>query len=264
MSTTAEMSSAAVNKTQINDRLKRMYQGTTFLCSMMVVWVLWMPGSWLVGRSKLHDELLGAFMEQNMKTGIVPAEVISKYEGHSAIHFTHLLPAAVWSAMIPFQLHRDFRNDHPTMHRYMGYAFFGSSILVALGVLIILHRDLYFEKFFTDLPPLPFTSEPTMLLNTLGFVACAVMSLNLARSRKFFEHQLWVMRHIAFGLWVAMQRFLLVTVAGPLFPPPVPREVQRLAFIVCGFAGMLICHGCCEYSIRLLKLERKMKMKKAI
>lgn len=255
--------SSEVTKEQIHDRLKRIYKFTTFLSLMMVVWILWMPGSWLVGRSQLHDQILGYFMDQHMKHGITPPEVVSKYQGHTLVHLTHLLPAALWSLIIPFQLHRGFRKDHATLHRWMGYAFFGSSLLVAAGILIILHRDLYFEKFFDDLPPLPTSSEPIMYLNTMGFMGCALYSLNLARKRKFFDHQLWVLRHISFGLWVAMQRFLLFTVAAPLFPPPVPREVQRLAFLGCGFGGMILCHICSEYAIRLLKQEKQLMTKKA-
>ncbi|KAG7337472.1 DUF2306 domain containing membrane protein [Nitzschia inconspicua] len=258
-----KISKDEITKARINVRLKYMYQVTTFLSVMMVVWILWMPGSWLMGRSQVHDKVIGAFLDSHMKHGIVPHEVVSKYQGHSLIHFTHLLPAAVWSAIIPFQLHREFRKNHPILHRSMGYAFFGSSLLVAVGVFVILHRDLYFERFFDDLPPLSFTSEPIMYLNTFGFLGCALNSLTLARNKQFFDHQLWIVRHISFGLWVAVQRFLLGTVAASLFPPPVPREVQRMAFVVCGFAGMITCHGCSEYSIYLLKQERELTTKTA-
>merc|ERR1719343_1135355 len=101
----------------------------------------------------------------------------------------------------------------------MGYAFFVSSFLMTIGILLILHRNLYFEKFFDDLPPLKFkTTEPSMYLNALSFVGSAAYALRLAMNKRFFDHQVWVIRHIASGLWVAWQRVLLITVFTPLIP----------------------------------------------
>jgi hypothetical protein len=52
--------------------------------------------------------------------------------------------------------------------------------MLAIGILIILHQDLYFEKFFTDLLPLPFITKPTQYINILYFVGSAINALRFA------------------------------------------------------------------------------------
>jgi hypothetical protein len=53
-------------------------------------------------------------------------------------------------------------------------------LMLAIGILIILHQDLYFEKFFTDLLPLPFITKPTQYINILYFVGSAINALRFA------------------------------------------------------------------------------------
>ena len=239
--------------------LKLLFQTTTLLCVMMVVWILWFPGSMLIGRSKLHAAFLKKYLDPALEEHIVSRETVYKMQGHTAVHLTHLLPGAIWSACIPFQLHRGFRKDHKVLHRWMGYVFFGCSFLMSLGILIILHRDLYFEKFFTDLPPMKVNTEPTMYINTAVFLGTAVHALRLARSKRFFDHQAWVIRHIASGLWIAWQRVLLIAVFSPLLTPPIARSTKRLSFISAGFMGMAISYAIGEYAVHLLKRERDAK-----
>lgn len=240
--------------------LTRLYKLTTFLCAMMVIWILWFPGSMLFGRSQLHETMMNYLLENHFTDAIVSTETMTKYEGHTAVHLTHLLPAAIWSASIPFQLHQGFRREHPVLHRRMGYAFFGCSFLMAMGIVIILQRDLGFEKMFEDLPPLKSSTQPSQLFATMYFVGAAIHSLRLARARRFFDHQLWVIRHMASGLWVAFQRVLLITVFSQVFPPPVAREDQRFSFIASSYIGMAISISCGEYAIYLLKQERAAKI----
>ncbi|KAL3923717.1 MAG: hypothetical protein SGILL_001495 [Bacillariaceae sp.] len=204
--------------------------------------------------------MMNYFIENHLKDTIVATETMTKYKGHTAVHLTHLLPAAIWSAAIPFQLHRGFRKEHPVLHRRVGYAFFCCSFLVAMGIVIIVQRDLSFEKLFDDLPPLKSSTEPVMYFMALYFAVSAGHSLRLARARRFFDHQLWVIRHVAAGLWVAFQRLLLIMVYSRVYPPPVARETQRQSFITASYLGILISCGCGEFAIYLLKQERAAKL----
>jgi hypothetical protein len=227
---------------------------------MMVLWILILPGSWLFGRSQRHEQLMEPIIEKYMRHGIVPPEIITKYRGEKAVHLTHVLPAAIWAILIPFQLHRRFRKDHPNLHRWMGYIFFSSGFLLAIGVGIILRKDLYFENFFDDLPPLPFTSEPLIISMAVYFFLSAVYSLKLAIDGQHWDHQKWIIRHIASGLWVAIQRFLLATLFSTIFPQPVARTTQRLSFSAAGTIAMVTSIACGEYAIQLTTREtQKMK-----
>jgi putative copper export protein len=89
------------------------------------------------------------------------------------------------------------------------------------------------------------------------FFGSAVYSLKLAIDRKFWDHQKWIIRHIASGLWVAVQRFLLATVFSAMFPKPVSRHIQRESFGAAATMGIIISIACGEYAIHLLKKEKQ-------
>mmetsp|Transcript_23094 Transcript_23094/g.42849 ORF Transcript_23094/g.42849 Transcript_23094/m.42849 type:complete len:255 (-) Transcript_23094:1202-1966(-) len=239
--------------------LKYLYIATTGLCVMMIGWTLFVPGSWLFGRSQVHDEVAGWYLEYLRQRGLVPPEFFTKYQGHTLIHVTHLLPSALWCAAVPFQLHDRFRTSFRRIHRWIGYIFFSCVVLMALGLCIILQRDLLFETSFPDLPPPLVSFRPIVLMDTLYFVGTAFYSLQLAKKRQFWKHQRWVVRHIASGLFIAIQRILIAVLFGPLYPPPVSREVQRSIFGQAGILGMIISFGCAEYAILLLDMKNKKK-----
>jgi hypothetical protein len=229
--------------------LKYIYLYTTGLCMMMVFWILLLPGSWLMGRSKLHDDIvLRAFKEQS----VTPIEIVTKYQGHTLVQLTHILPAFLWAGVIPFQLHPTFRRNNPKIHRRLGYIFSICAILMSLGVLIILKRGLSFEHFFADLPPPPFSSQPFMVPLAMYFAWTALYSIQQARNRKFVNHQKWMIRHIASGMWVAVQRFLIVTVYSSIYSAPISRSSQRDIFTQAAFLGMVISFVLGEYTVYLL------------
>ena len=106
-----------------NQQLILLYQLTTALCLFMAVWVLLLPGSWMFGRSRLHDAVAGNYLSYLGRRGLVPPSFFTKYEQHGLIHATHLLPSAVWSALVPLQLHTGVRKEYPKLHRQLGYSF---------------------------------------------------------------------------------------------------------------------------------------------
>ncbi|MGK3761738.1 MAG: hypothetical protein ACI8RD_014056 [Bacillariaceae sp.] len=274
-------------------RLIFLYRITTAVCLWMILWILVLPGSWMFGRTKLHNDVIEPYLMDRMRHHISSLETITKYKGHTAVHFTHILPACVWSAAIPFQLHREFRKNYKQIHRVIGYVFFGISFVMALGVGIILRRGLYFENSFSDLPQpsIPsyyysivlaivgyfcyedvvyhannkknkkkfysrastvcvvillilvggtmsyhreyryLSTAPIIMIVTAYFVATAMYALKLAAiDRKFHDHQRWIIRHVASGVWVMIQRILIIILFAPIHRPPVSREVQRDVF----------------------------------
>lgn len=78
---------------------------TTWLCISMVFWILILPASWMIDKSKFHRVTLRPFLEKLGSFRLLPSVLITKYQYHPAVHFTRLLPGAVWASIIPFQLH---------------------------------------------------------------------------------------------------------------------------------------------------------------
>ena len=184
-------------------RLRFIYRITTALCIWMVLYILIFPGSWLFGRTKLHNDVIEPFLVERMSHGITSLETITKYKGHSLIHFTHILPAAIWSAAIPFQLHRDFQGSR--IHRCIGYIFIASSLLMVTGILIIFKRDLYFEKFFEDLdqPLLPSYYYSIILAVALYYYYYYISSSGFCRNdRKCYPR--WIIPILVLFLGVAV------------------------------------------------------------
>jgi hypothetical protein len=229
--------------------LKYIYLYTTGLCIMMVVWILFLPGSWLTGRSELHDAIVLQVIGEH---GVTPHAIVTKYEGHTLVHLTHILPAALWAGVVPFQLNPTFRRNNPKIHRRLGYMFLICGMLMSVGVLIILKRGLSFEHFYSDLPPYASSSQPYMVPLAMYFACTALYSIQQARKRKFANHQKWMIRHIAAGMWVAVQRFLIITVFSIIHSAPISRSTQRDIFGKAASWGMVISFALGEYAVYLL------------
>ncbi|KAL3905095.1 MAG: hypothetical protein SGILL_009816, partial [Bacillariaceae sp.] len=93
--------------------------------------------------------------------------------------------------------------------------------------------------------------------DTIYFSGTALYALWLARQRRFQQHQKWVIRHIASGLFIALQRILIAFAFGPFYPPPVSRKDQRSIFGNSGFLGFVVSLSVAEYAIYLLDLEQQ-------
>ena len=237
-------------------KLKWLYLATTTLSIMMVFWILLFPASWLFGRWKLHNDLLLQVWEDNM---VVGTAIVTKYEGHTAIHLLHFLPGSVWSGIIPFQLHNEFRKNHGRLHRFLGTIFLVCAAAMSVGIGIILHRGLLFENFFEDLPAdeifLVDRKIVTPILTvaaTLWFAFTAVQALRYAKARQFRAHQKYIVRHIASGMWIAVQRVVIPVLFSPFCSKPVPRYIQREAFANGASLGMIISYSAGEYAVHLL------------
>ena len=102
------------------------YIGVSLLALYMVAWILHFPASWRAGDPD-HDAFTSQAVQNAKWLGVVgpeqfkfPVSVLSKYRDHPAVQFTHILPAAFWSAAIPFQFHPSSRKLFPRLHRAVG------------------------------------------------------------------------------------------------------------------------------------------------
>ena len=195
----------------------------------------------------------------------VPVHILTKYAGHTAVHLTHVLPGAIWAGLVPFQLHPTLRQRRPRLHRIAGYIFVAISLLMAVGVFIILQRNLLFEHYF-DVPPNDEKDAFSILLQLLPptqeFLSCLalyhmgtmVAAIGAARKQRFAQHRQWMIRHVASGIWVALQRLLLLTVgqAMVLLVPPITPAQQRNTFRLAAYIAIIICIGMGEYVIYVL------------
>jgi hypothetical protein len=235
------------------DVLKYLYISTSALCAFMVVWILFAPASWLGGRSKLHDDMI---LKHTNADSLVPPEIVTKYAGHSAVHITHTLPGAIWAGLIPFQLHPVFRKTRPRLHRIFGYVFIASSLLMSLGIAIILKRGLLFVRFFDDLTPSKQPTELSVVVLAVYFAGTAIYALRCAMKRRFVSHQRWIIRHVASGMWIAIQRILVLTVYPAIYRPPVAREVQRRVFGEAASIATVVSLAIGEYTLFLLDQQK--------
>lgn len=243
---------------EISLSLKRAYIAASILSILMVVWILITPASWMIGRCKWHDAILFSLLNDESLT---PAHILSKYAGHTAVHVTHILPGAIWAGLTPLQLHPTLRKTRPKLHRVSGYVFLGIALVMTVGFFIILDRDLLFENFF-DIPEeeesIKVPMKPFLSLLMLYFAGTALAAIWAAKNKKFALHRTWIIRHIASGIWVSMQRFLLMTVYQTiyLFWPVTPAS-QKHSFSSAGFVSVLICIAIGEYTIYLLDQTTK-------
>ena len=216
-----------------------LYVIVTFLCIFMMVWILVFPSALWYEHSTMHRTLLVHWFEStssynngvNRGIGSVSSDLITKYQGQYVIQLLHIFPGAVWAAIVPLQLSTRFRREHPSLHKSLGYLFVGTACLVGMGVFVIIHKGLFFENFFQDLPPLTYSSSSGILLLTayyLGTIFLAFYFVAFKSHRDFYGHSVWIVRHVASGIWIALQRILL---GSPLYnQPPMTRIQQRLAF----------------------------------
>ncbi|CAB9523069.1 expressed unknown protein [Seminavis robusta] len=250
--------------------LAGVYLLVCYLCFGMVGWILVAPASWLFEYSSFHQNVLLPFWEEIGIFRVVPAHTVTKYKGQTLAKLTHIIPAAIWAGIVPFQLHPTWRNRHRSLHRRMGYLFAVVSISVDFGILVIMHKKLSFEYYYPDVLVSEYTlsahlAAPTFILLVIWFFYTLVESIRMARAGKIHLHQRWMVRHVASGIWVSTQRFLTIPCymiygefAWPR-PQTVPSAFGMQAFgdggMIAIFATLLLG----EYTVRRLEHLRTMR-----
>lgn len=228
----------------------------------MVGWILIFPSSWLMGHSKRHDAWINETLVEPYDGTQIHPKVVTKYAGHPEVQFTHTLPAAIWSAAIPFQLHKGFRSTYKVSHRRVGYAFLGSSLFMTLGMFLIVFKKLTFDHDYDGLaPPLSTLEQIRTKASILGmgvwFAFTSTMAVLEARKKRFQSHKHYIYRHIGSGLWVAIQRLLIYAI-GPQKNP----EAMRNLFGNSAVIGFVVSFSLGEMAVILdRQLGKQIKTK---
>jgi len=236
--------------------LKALYVSAAFLSLFMVAWIAVFPSSWLMGRSDLHDRIINKTLVETYDGTSVSPRTVTKYAGHGLVQFTHIAPGTVWAGAIPFQLHPSIRRKYRWAHKMTGYAFLGSALLMAVGICVIFARDLTFHNDYEGIHPpenielLQMKISTTFL--TAWFVLTALLAVyNAGWTKDVESHQKWIIRHIGSGLWIAVQRIVVVFCqgAGLVNGPLQMRDLFGNAAMGSVFVTVLMA----EYAIRCLK-----------
>ncbi|CAM9434781.1 unnamed protein product [Scytosiphon promiscuus] len=151
------------------------------------------------------------------RTPLIDAEgrpAFLQYARTPAGRFMHILPAGLWSVIAPLQISPSFRAKHRTAHRRLGRFFIFMSVSIALGIVPI---------------ALVGVNEPGHSVVKAGFVVAisayflgaGLLAVCHARNKKFADHRTWMLRHVAAGYSVHLQR-LLGHLTWWIFPLVVP------------------------------------------
>jgi succinate dehydrogenase/fumarate reductase cytochrome b subunit len=148
-----------------------------------------------------------------------------------------VIPAGLWSFIVPFQLIPQLRKYAPFLHRISGYIMFSTVPFIVTGVGLIFIKKLDFEYDFqsnineplSEFGFAPIKDSFVVIRIFVGviavyFAATSLLALQYARAKKFILHRKWIIRHIAAGVWVALQRWYLV------FRNPTTLGTSRAAF----------------------------------
>mmetsp|Transcript_28961 Transcript_28961/g.39784 ORF Transcript_28961/g.39784 Transcript_28961/m.39784 type:complete len:406 (-) Transcript_28961:19-1236(-) len=226
---------------------KSLYGLTLMLCSTMVIIIFIFPGSYhfaFPSISSAHKmNLENAYVNSPVK---LPVTILTKYFNHPIVTAIHVIPAGLWSFIVPFQLIPQLRSKAPFFHRLSGYIMLSTVPFIVIGVGLIFIKKLDFEYDFpshfsepvSELGLSPFKDSFLFIRMFMGviaiyFVVTALLALKYARAKNFQLHRKWIIRHIAAGIWVALQRWYLV------FRYPTTLWTARAAF----YDGVFIAIG---------------------
>eukprot|EP00127_Corallochytrium_limacisporum_P007221 Clim_evm94s243 gene=Clim_evmTU94s243 len=133
-------------------------------------------------------------------------EVYKKYPLVS--FYGHIIPAAIWSLMAPFQLRSGLRKRNLKLHKYAGYLFFAlSTSLCFTGLGFAVFGMSYtlplghWSIFTLDMAVL-------LLFKLFGYTLYRAFKA-IAIDRNIPAHRYWVIMHCAAGLAVSVQRFYI-------------------------------------------------------
>jgi Predicted membrane protein (DUF2306) len=235
--------------------LNVLYAATTALCIFMLFWILVLPSSALHGFSSILDEKR---YQIELFANHIPPNLFSKFRGHHTVHFTHTFPSAIWSAIIPFQLHPGFRKRNRRLHRLLGYVFSISSFLMMIGLVIILQRKLLFVHFLSGIPIIEVSlNEILQLVLGAWFSWTCIKAIREARLRNLVAHRNWILRHIGSGIWIALMRILLLLVkpifSTSAFDGPMSPSIKSKLFSTTGTLAIMSTISLSEISIWLIK-----------
>ncbi len=177
-----------------------------------------------------------------------------QYIGNPAVVLTHQLPCAVWALLIPLQLTPSVRQSRPAAwHRAMGYATAASAVLLSTGVLLMLQRGMTGTTALYKVTAL--------LVMTAWFLGTMGVAVGAARRRDFKAHRAWMARHAAAGVWVAVQRLIMMLLAAaPVVDWRAAPELEKLyVFDGASLVAWVLVVGACEWGLRREEEEQQQR-----
>ena len=155
----SEVASSDASVATARRRLRALRLLATALCAMMFFWVLVSPGSCVASAfpesgAGVASRLRGR--RERVAVGgvsrVVPPSLIAKFRAHPAVCASHVLPSALWSALVPTQLFDGFRRRFPRAHRVAGRVVVFVVVAMSAGYVAIHRRRLHF--YANDFPSL--------------------------------------------------------------------------------------------------------------
>ncbi len=238
----------------------------SLLCAMMVGWILGLPGSWRAGW-KWHDDLINVWYNRTLKRAgnfPTPLNLVTKYKGHTVAQLCHILPGALWAGIIPFQLHPSARKKFRRWHRLGGYIFVFVAYLMTVGFIYIdCNALIYMHSDFPGIPPYEHTTwlpvhvphEPVFRVVGGWFAFTISIAAYYATQKKFETHRRWILRHVGAGIWIAVQR-LVVIIVNAKTP-----EGQKKTFGDGAFLGVLLTSAAAEVAVWGYETKKRIKRK---
>lgn len=223
---------------------------------------------------KVGEVLAARFGSASEEGKIVAAKALTtKYFGEVFVFVTHILPAPLWSAIVPFQLHPASRGPAlRKVHHALGRIFFSISAIMMVGFAAIMAKGLdirpgaeWFKgvegKKIRDMPGylvgMIKASHPFLFSSAAWFCYTLYRAVDAAQNMRFAEHELWVMRHIASGQWVGLMRIFL----GKGFPLGIKKygdtqDVISSVFVSSALGAWLCCVSGAEIAVLRVKAHR--------
>lgn len=246
------------------------------LCCFMLVWITLGPvvarmGARITNASEdeLRRSLRGG--RQSAEAAVaslreeiiqVPWAIITKHHAWPAVLATHHLGALLWSAaaLAQFFLRRATLAQR-ARHRVVGRLFMAAAGLLTAGFVLIATNGLHAYNDFHALWPadVPARAWYFAAIDAVEwaaqawFVLTAGLAWRAARARKYDRHRVWIVRHMASGLWVAMMRALMIPVGHALLRILGLRSTgfrKMVVFYGAAVAGMVVCGAGAELYLR--------------
>ncbi|CAM9427008.1 unnamed protein product, partial [Hapterophycus canaliculatus] len=163
----------------------------------------------------------------------------------------HILPAGLWSVIAPLQISPSFRAKHRTAHRRLGRFFIFMSTSIAFGIVPI-------ALVGVNEPGHSVVKSAFVIAISAYFLVAGLLAVRHARNKKFADHRMWMLRHVAMGYSVHLQR-LLGHLTWWIFPLVVPgysdltkegAEMRATVFGAYFTVGVLLTGGLMEVWLR--------------
>lgn len=144
-------------------------------------------------------------LDQLLPANLVEEGLIAErwYAHHGQLTLLHILPGALFLALIPVQLVHALRNRSPQLHRWLGRSLVAVGWPVAASGIVL-----------GGLSPFGgFTADAAIFLFGALFLVALTRGFLAARRRDYSTHRHWMLRAVAIGAGIATVR----VVALPLY-----------------------------------------------